>query len=136
MDSFIRKVIIRFGLVIVAHYVGLLPMLLTEAWLNYLVPSRHWFLLFPHLVVMAFLTLFGVRSVKLMIVPLAFLAIAFAFGYPQIRVILDDLHGDWLRLIGGLIGPYAYVFLSSLAFFLLYQRYADWADIEVRGAKA
>lgn len=136
MTTMFHRIIVRLGFVVAAHYIGLLPVALFGVWVNYLIPSWNWFLVFPHLILMGGMTLFGVRSRKLFIAPVLLLLSSVLVSYPQMSVILTDLNGDWMRLLAGLLGPLAYLVLSSLAFFLLYRRHGDWADLEVRGAKA
>lgn len=131
MKVLLSKMYVRLALVVVSHYAGLLPVALFGVWANYLIPSVQWVFVLPHLILMAILTLCGVRSAKLLIAPAAFILFVVLFTYPQISVILADLKGDWMRLAWGFTGPVAYLIISSVAFFLLNQRYGEWAELEL-----
>lgn len=135
MNAFASKLIARVGLVVASHYVGLLPLALFGAWVNYLIPSLQWFLVLPHLILMAIMTLFGVDSAKLFFAPVILLVTSAAFTYPQWSVILRDLDGDWGRFIVGWTGPIAYLILSSVAFFLFNRRFRSWAETELARAR-
>lgn len=131
MMRFLQRLFVRIGFVVASHYAGLLPVAMFGVWVNYLVPSWQWYLVFPHLIVMGIMTLFGVQSVKLFIPPVVLLLTSALVSYPQMGIILSDLDGDWMRLFVGLTGPLAYLSLSSVAFFLLFGRYGEWAELEL-----
>ncbi len=131
MKAFFSRLYVQLGILLASHYLGLLPVALFGVWVNYLIPSRQWVIVLPHLILMAILALFGVRSGKLFFAPLAMLLFALMFSYPQMSVILADLKGDWMRLAWGFAGPIAYLILSSIAFILLNQRYGEWAELEL-----
>lgn len=136
MKKHLSRVYVRLGLVVVSHYVGLIPIALMGVWANYLIPSLTWVSVFPHLIVMAILTLFGVRSGKLFIAPVALILFVVLYSYPQLGAILAELNGDWARFALGFAGPVAYLIISSIAFFLLNQRFGEWAERELKGAQA
>lgn len=131
MHAFATKLIARVGLVVASHYVGLLPVALTGVWANYLIPTRNWVFVFPHLILMAIMTFFRVDSAKLFLAPVILLVTSASFAYPQYSVILRDLDGDWGRFFIGMSGPIAYLVLSSVAFVLLHRRFSSWAETEL-----
>lgn len=131
MNALVAKLCVRLGLVVASHYLGLLPVALFGVWVNYLIPSLQWVFVLPHLILMVILTFFGVRSAKLFFAPAAMLVFSFLFTYPQMEVVVADLNGDWMRFAWSYAGPVAYLIISSVAFFLLNQRYGEWAELEL-----
>lgn len=118
----------------VAHLIGILPIAIFGYWANYLIPSTNWILLTLHLSITTVLFCLRVPIKWLASIPFLVFGSSLLYNIRSLGVILNDLDGDWRRLVFAYVPPVIYLVISSTALLLMLSKHEAISALVYREA--